>query len=174
MKIKFYKRFKYKLFLIWKKNQYRKFLSKQDDYDYGSLIDLIIFKLTMMGIQFFNWSILDKEEKRKQIHSIWKTRYFFKKIEQSFDIAYSVAENKFLEKYGVPYIFDDFVCKDIGNDEVEMVGFSLKSPCCSTFEEAQRITSDFYSMMPNEYKLKEKFLNEALNVMKKNIFSWWI
>lgn len=68
------KNFKYKLFKLWKKSQYKKFLKNNFEFDFSSILDFLELKLTIMGLYFAKFGIIVREDRVKQVRSIWKTR----------------------------------------------------------------------------------------------------
>lgn len=58
---------KYRLFKIWKKQQYKKFLKEANwDFDHSSITSFLELKLTIMGLYFAKFGIVVDEDRKSR------------------------------------------------------------------------------------------------------------
>jgi len=167
----------YKRFNWHRKIQYFKFFMFHNaEYDQCFLVEILILKLTFMGLQFAKFGVIIDEERRKQVHSIWETRKRLKKFNNAFEILYEQASKKFKEKYGFAYesemIWED---KNDGSDCSEYKGSKIIAPVPITVEQSNEMEEYFREAFPfeAEYNLEKQMINEACELIKENIFGWW-
>lgn len=80
------KRIKFKLFYWWSLWQYYKFIASEEntDWDYGSIIQFLILKLTIMGIKIAKYGSSTEAYSHPMIREMWQTRKYLK---QSIEIT---------------------------------------------------------------------------------------
>ncbi|HPC81705.1 MAG TPA: hypothetical protein PL165_07620 [Methanofastidiosum sp.] len=172
--MKLYKKISYKLFKRWQQKTLISCIKRYPTSDYEGFLRLLICKLTVTGIEYKKWApFLEFTFKKEAIRSLWRARFYLKQSLNSFDTAYTTAQRAFLAKYGVPYIPGNLIIKDLGNGYQEFLGWELQSPPCKEFYQAKKITNDFYSMLPDEYVLRDTALRKAMQIIQQSVFSWW-
>lgn len=172
------KNFRYKLFKSWKKKQYMNFIRKGNyDFDWGSVVDINILKLTMMGLQFAKFGVIVDEERVPQIRSIWAARREFKHCKNAFEIIYGQAKRKFFAKHGFEYISEMTFepSQEKGPGWSNYVGEKLITPASvseETKQEALKYWDSIYSYN-DDYDLQKESLGKAFAIMQEHLFSWW-
>ncbi len=177
MKLMFpqFKTLKYKRFNWHRKIQYFKFFMFHNaEYDQCFLVDMLILKLTFMGLQFAKFGVIADKERKEQVHTIWETRKRLKKFNGAFDILYEKACKAFKEKYGFDYI-SEMIWESEGNGISKFEGLKIISPLPISKEQSEEMEEYFREKFPfeAEYELEKQMISEACELIKENIFGWW-
>ena len=165
----------YKMFNAWKLKQYMKFLRKENyDFDWGSIIDMNILKLTMMGLQFAKFGVIVDEDRKKQVRTIWAARRELKNCRDAFDIVWVQAQRKFKEKYGFEFE-STFTWKALPNGMSQLEEAVPITPEPVSDEKAKEMSAYWDSLfdLSDEWKLEKASLKKAFKIIAKHIFSWW-
>lgn len=171
---------KYKLFNLWRKYRYIKFVLSHNnmEWDDSGWVELNILKLTMMGLYFAKFGVIIDEEKKLQVRTIWKTRKALLDYQNSFDYCYAKGQEKFKEKYGVPYETGDMVWEPSSThlNASEFKGIHVVSPKCNSWEEEKKISDYFHTdcfKIMDEYEREREVLKIALDTIYDKLKFWW-
>lgn len=165
---KLYMSFKHKLFMLWQMFSYIKFAlsGKNVDYDWSSIININILKLTMMGLQFAKYGVLENREKKNIVRTIWAARKQLCRCLASFDIAWNYHIRLFKSTFGdeLPENVEDYILN---------LSLSNNTEQLSVQEEKHR--AYWYSLptWEREQEIRCASLSRALQIIEKNIFTWW-
>lgn len=168
---------KFKWFKITKKIAYIRWVlsSENFDYDYSSILNMLYFKLTRMGLYFARWGIVVDEERKKQVRTIWKARREIGKAVDAWDIIYDRAMDKFQKRYGFPYSSEMMWESDKEGKFATLKGYKLIAPLHLTPEKEEEMHEFWrkHSSIDAESDLQRKAIKEAFKIIQENIWTWW-
>lgn len=161
---------KYKLFKIWKKQQYKKFLKESNwDFDHCSITSFLELKLTIMGLYFAKFGIVINEDRKKQVRTIWQARKYLRNYQNSFDWAQKQCQKKFRDKYGCDYEVKMFTAPK--DEKTSYLHFE----CISQVENKEEAEEYWFSLKEHdiEYNREREQLKKAFDQIYEHIGSWW-
>ncbi len=177
MKVKHFKEnLRYKLFKIWKAQQYRKFLREENyEFDWSSIVNMLILKLTMMGLQFRKFGWTSDEDVRLKVNTIWATRRELKRVLNAFNVCHDQAEKAFEKRFGFPYRSEmiSTPCEDHpGMSEVHFKTILPYGSPPELEEEANKVWRELFPF-DADTRLANASLKTAFKLMQKHIWNWW-
>jgi hypothetical protein len=168
---------KYKWYRFTKKISYIRWVfSKENfDYDYASILNMLYFKLTKMGLHFARWGVVIDEDRKKQVRTIWKARNELRKAVNAGDIVYDTAMAKFKKKYGFPYESEMIWESDKEGKFSTLKGFKIIAPVRLTPEKEKEMQAFWYKHYGHDMEdaLQRKAIKEAFKIIQENIWTWW-
>lgn len=174
-KIRDHKRsLKYRCFLWWQKRQYKKQLKNFNfEWDFVSIVDFMIFKLTMMGLYYAKYGIC--ADHKKQAHQIWETRKYFNNYRDAEDWAEEQCQKKFRKQFGCDFELKmEFVetgTKDHRGQSLYTAVFS----CASDVPDKQLALEvwDSYKQHDVAVKRTNQSKRKAFQNLEKYFENWW-
>ncbi len=154
--------FEYKIFKLKKKWLYVKTVLSQTDYDWESLIQLLIFKLTMMGLQFAKFSFVCEESRKKQVRTIWEARRNLKRCLAAEDIGWEYAEKQM---------------KKLLKDKFKSIEDFLDVIAAREVVDKGELTAEedkvLHEVLYRSDIIRRESVKKAFKIINANIFNWW-
>lgn len=165
------RKIKYKLFTWHRRRVYRKFVSSHGnmEWDYSSVVNLLILKLTFMGLYFAKFGITTDEHRRQLVGSIWEARKNLKQSQRAFDIVEAEAQKAIIAKYGVPFKYGEAITKPRADGCTVFRGYEILSPI-ENVEEARKL---YNSIISKEHETEMSLVRSALEGISKSLWTWW-
>lgn len=164
-------RIQYKLFKLWCKREYKKFLKERNwDFDHSSITEFLILKLTIMGIFIAKYGYTVPETRHPIVRNIWLARYYLCKYRDAFDIAENLCQSKFIERYGVKYETEFYTTQSENGDYN-----TLNMKTVSNVPDVEEATEYWRSL--DELRLADQIakenLNKAFGIISEYLMTWW-
>jgi len=156
---------RYKLFKLWKKRQYRQFLKNENwDFDFASIINFLILKFTIMGLQFAKFGVCVDEDRKQQVRELWQARRYLKQYLSAYEWAEKLCQKVFFERYGCAY-----------TTEMSVKNGYLEITCTSPVEKPEEAREFWHSLriFDQEYQRGQECLKRAFEHIHTHILGWW-
>jgi hypothetical protein len=164
-------RIKYRFFQSRLNFLYIKFILKRNrEWDYVYFLELIARKLTSMGLYFAKHGVVEREDRVKQVHEIWKTRKHINNVLNCTEILGKKADQLIFDKYKKHY------CSEIETEKNEDGNYSIKLKITGFLPEEEDDVEQLYRSIAGieaENKYQQEELKLAFESIQKNIFGWW-
>ncbi len=158
----------YKLFVVWKNKQYRKFFKHANyDSDFCSYLLFLEIKFTCMGLHFAKYGIC--EDNKIQARQMWKARNLLKSYLNASTIAHEICQKEFFKKFGCRYE------AELASRKNDSGTYSIDFVCTSQVENKEE-ADEFWKSL-KEWELartievnSKKLLFEYIS---ENLENWW-
>jgi hypothetical protein len=167
---------KYRAFVRWCDRQYIKFIKKDNyDFDWCSIVDMNILKLTIMGLRFAKYGEIIDKDRKKQVRTIWAARRELKHVRDAFEINIAKAEKAFKEEFGFEYHSKMVLTPCEDKPSMSVCTWELITPTPKTLEEITHIEKRWRELFPfeSEWEFQKASLRKAHKIIEKNIWKWW-
>lgn len=167
-----YKRFQnkieYKLFVVWKNKQYKKFFKHSNyDFDFCSCLLFLETKFTCMGLYFAKYGIC--VDHKIQARQMWKARNLLRTYLKADTIAQELCQKEFFKKFGCRYE-KELVCH---NKDSGMYGIGF---VCTSQVENKEEAEEFWNSL-NEWEMARTIEINSKNLLfefiSENLENWW-
>lgn len=174
-KIRDHKRpLKYRCFLWWQKRQYKKQLKNFNfEWDFVSIVDFMIFKLTMMGLYYAKYGIC--ADHKKQAHQIWETRKYFNNYRDADDWAEEQCQKKFRKQFGCDFELKMEFVETGTKDHKGRPLYTAIFSCQSDVPDKPLALEvwDSYKWHDVSYQRMKDSKKKAFQNMEKYLENWW-
>ena len=165
---------KYRCFLRWQRRQYKKRLKDFNfEWDSVSIVDFMIFKLTMMGLYYAKYGIC--VDHKKQTHQIWETRKYFKNYRDAEDWAEEQCQRKFRKQFGCDFELKMEFVETGTKDHKGRPLYTAVFSCQSDVPDKQLALEvwDSYKWHDVSYQRMKASKKKAFQNMEKYLENWW-
>lgn len=145
---------KYFMWRIWKYFRYQKFLKLNAEFDWEYLIDMMVLKLTLMGLEFAKFGV--SADRRKMVRSIWAARKQLKRVIDAYVIAEESGQRRFEARYGKKFQHSAEMPQE-DSQRAEEIRFWYKE--CNPLN--------------TEDVIQKEALHKAFLLIEASLFEWW-